>query len=225
MVIYCTTNLINGKKYVGKDEKNNPSYIGSGKAFLNAVKKYGKSNFKKEIIAFTDNKIFLKELEIYYIDYYNAQNSDLFYNITKGGDGGITHDQSYRKVKVFQFDLNKNLIKEWGSATDAANTLNLNRSKIVSECKEGGSYGKFLWSKSSICTNSSVKHKFKKVYQLDKSNNLIKIWNSLQEIQEETSFSKANISKVYQYKKNTAYGFIWRLEEDGLANILRKEIK
>lgn len=30
MVIYKTTNLTNGKIYVGKDEKNNSSYLGSG---------------------------------------------------------------------------------------------------------------------------------------------------------------------------------------------------
>jgi hypothetical protein len=31
MIIYKTTNLVNGKYYVGKDEKNNPEYLGSGK--------------------------------------------------------------------------------------------------------------------------------------------------------------------------------------------------
>ena len=27
MVIYMTTNLINGKKYIGRDSKNNPKYL------------------------------------------------------------------------------------------------------------------------------------------------------------------------------------------------------
>ena len=31
MIIYKTINLLNGKVYVGKDEKNNPNYYGSGK--------------------------------------------------------------------------------------------------------------------------------------------------------------------------------------------------
>lgn len=31
MIIYKTTNIINGKIYIGQDSNNNPKYIGSGK--------------------------------------------------------------------------------------------------------------------------------------------------------------------------------------------------
>ena len=30
MIIYVTTNLINSKKYIGKDSNNDPNYLGSG---------------------------------------------------------------------------------------------------------------------------------------------------------------------------------------------------
>ncbi len=50
MIIYKTTNLINGKFYVGKDASNNPNYYGSGLLLAKAIKKYGKENFKKEIL-------------------------------------------------------------------------------------------------------------------------------------------------------------------------------
>lgn len=50
MVIYITTNLINGKQYIGKDARNNPKYLGSGTYLIKSIKKYGKENFKKEII-------------------------------------------------------------------------------------------------------------------------------------------------------------------------------
>ena len=50
MVIYKTTNLINGKIYIGQDSKNNPKYLGSGVIFLKAIKKYGKENFVKETL-------------------------------------------------------------------------------------------------------------------------------------------------------------------------------
>ena len=52
MIIYKTTNLINKKIYIGQDTKNNPNYLGSGKYFKYALKKYGKENFSKEIIEF-----------------------------------------------------------------------------------------------------------------------------------------------------------------------------
>jgi hypothetical protein len=50
MIIYKTTNLINGKIYIGKDSKNNSKYLGSGLLLKRAILKYGKENFKKEIL-------------------------------------------------------------------------------------------------------------------------------------------------------------------------------
>ena len=78
MIVYITTNLVNGKKYIGKDENNVKSYMGSGIGIVNAIKKYGKKNFVKEILAECETSDQLNELEIYYINYYNAQESELF---------------------------------------------------------------------------------------------------------------------------------------------------
>lgn len=52
--IYKTTNLINNKIYIGqhkvKEEKIDNSYYGSGKLIIQAIKKYGKENFKSRDI-------------------------------------------------------------------------------------------------------------------------------------------------------------------------------
>jgi hypothetical protein len=44
MVIYQIENLINGKKYIGRDSLNRPGYLGGGTAIKNAIKKYGRKD-------------------------------------------------------------------------------------------------------------------------------------------------------------------------------------
>ena len=49
--VYLTTNLINGKKYIGQYYGEvDDNYIGSGSTLKKAINKYGKGNFKKEIL-------------------------------------------------------------------------------------------------------------------------------------------------------------------------------
>jgi len=51
MIVYLITNLINGKQYIGAEKNgNNPNYFGSGRLIMEAIEKFGKENFKKEII-------------------------------------------------------------------------------------------------------------------------------------------------------------------------------
>ncbi len=93
--IYMTINLINNKKYIGKRkcvcEIEQDGYLGSGKILKNAIKKYGKENFKKEILEVCDSEKTCNEREKDWIALYNAVNSDEFYNIASGGDGGNTY--------------------------------------------------------------------------------------------------------------------------------------
>ncbi len=88
MVVYKTTNLVNGKIYVGKDSKNKPTYLGSGMILKQAIEKYGKENFKKEILEYCSDLEILEEREIYWISELNSIEDG--YNITIGGTGGDT---------------------------------------------------------------------------------------------------------------------------------------
>ncbi len=92
MVIYKTTNLINGKFYIGKDVKNNPNYLGSGKLIKQSIKKYGRSNFVKEILEICFSLQELNEKEKFWINKLNAIESG--YNLTEGGSGGDTWTNS-----------------------------------------------------------------------------------------------------------------------------------
>lgn len=99
MIIYKTTNLLNGKFYVGKDAKNNPDYYGSGLILNKAIKKYGKENFKKEILEVCSSKTELNDREKYWINELSA--TTLGYNIALGGAGGdtLTMNPNLKEIK------------------------------------------------------------------------------------------------------------------------------
>jgi group I intron endonuclease len=90
--IYITENLINHKKYIGKKTSKKflgTKYLGSGRLLVQAVKKYGEENFVVTMLDTADSLDELNEKEVYYIAKYNAQESNQFYNISRGGlDGG-----------------------------------------------------------------------------------------------------------------------------------------
>lgn len=86
--IYLTTNLINGKQYIGQHYGElNDSYYGSGVVIAKAIQQYGKENFTKEILAITTQEE-IDELEKFYIAQFNAVESDNFYNLSEGGQQG-----------------------------------------------------------------------------------------------------------------------------------------
>ena len=99
--IYLTTNLVNGKKYVGrhKSEVLDESYKGSGKILWRAIEKYGWDNFKTEIIRTCETAEELNQAEIEEIKSREAVTSEEYYNITAGGYWGAPWDSpEFRQV-------------------------------------------------------------------------------------------------------------------------------
>lgn len=95
MWVYKTTNLINGKSYVGQDSKEDLRYFGSGFLIKRAVRKYGKENFSKEVVAWCDTLDKLNFLEQFYVNFFKTRNPD-GYNLTDGG-GGLLHPSEETK--------------------------------------------------------------------------------------------------------------------------------
>ncbi len=91
-IIYQITNLINSRIYIGYHSTENleDEYLGSGKIIRKAIKKYGKDNFKKEILhVFPDKETALKkERELVNEDFIQRKDT---YNIKYGGLGGWEH--------------------------------------------------------------------------------------------------------------------------------------
>lgn len=85
-----TINKINNKKYIGKHKSDNvkDDYMGSGIVLRRAINKYGVENFEKTIIEIAYSNDDLNEKEKHWITFYDCVNSNDFYNIADGGQGG-----------------------------------------------------------------------------------------------------------------------------------------
>lgn len=89
-LIYETTNLVDGKKYIGKHATNkiDDDYLGSGIYLKRAIRKYGKDNFSKKILFECNSEEEMNQKEIQIIND-GIVNDSMYYNLAYGGQGGV----------------------------------------------------------------------------------------------------------------------------------------
>lgn len=237
MIIHCiykTTNLINNKTYVGQfndDEKDWKRYLGSGNNIKHAIKKYGRKNFKKEIIVQGDfNEALMDSLEIHYIQLYSPPESPLSYNIARGGGNGKLGVPDPNRKRIFQYDLQGNFIKEWSSSQEIEKNLGLN-ARSIRHCASGKKMltnKGFIWlfdeninDRIAKINPTSRKYSKDKIYQFDFDNNLVSIWNSISEIVKNTNFKAANLSAALRKEGLSAYGFIWTTDSSPEKRLIK----
>lgn len=114
--IYCITNNINGKTYIGQHKTIhiNDSYMGSGVYLKRSKEKYGLENFSKKILAIAETKKNVDILEKVFIALYRACGK-AEYNITDGGDGICCSGQFEieRRLKI-----SKASVEHWKNYSD-----------------------------------------------------------------------------------------------------------
>lgn len=225
-IVYKTTNIINGKIYVGV-HRTNPDvfdgYIGCEvthkdkkeftKGFPQAVLKYGYQNFKRETIQiFPDTEqgkldAYALEEEIVNEDFIKSSKT---YNLTKGG---VISMSGVNKIPIAQYTLDGKFIRTWESIKEAQEALNLN-AIYNAVCNRSKYCGDFQWryfegDKSDI---ESVNKKEKSVYQFDMQGNLLKCWKSASEASKQFSnpgSAKTAIGNVCNGRTHQAYGYYW----------------
>lgn len=232
MIIYKTTNLINGKFYIGKDERNKPNYFGSGKLLLRAIKKYGKENFIKEIIDIAESSEELCLKEVFWIKESNAIKEG--YNLTEGGTGGNTMKHS-------------NLIElaEWKqkiSNKSRGHTLSKEARAKISKARQGIKLSKETIEKIKIARKNQIiteDHK-KKISDSNKGRKVSKVTRDkiskatmgknkgkepankgIPMTQEQKDKLSATLKGTRKGAKNPAYGKRWL--NDGKLNIYVKK--
>jgi hypothetical protein len=134
-IIYKITNLLNNMIYIGAHSTDlvDDEYYGSGFRLTLAIEKYGKANFKKEILYIFDspNKMFEKEKELVNTNY--LKRTDV-YNIVEGGFGGFNkgstglkhlhHPQTSARCAVHTTAVNNMLKEGWVVGRNMSSTTN-----------------------------------------------------------------------------------------------------
>lgn len=87
--VYLIRNNINKKFYIGKHSTNDldDGYLGSGRVIKQAIKKYGRENFSKQILCFCDTAEDALLVEEFLVTPYLISRDDC-YNANIGGKGG-----------------------------------------------------------------------------------------------------------------------------------------
>lgn len=140
--IYITTNLINGKRYIGQKKFDNASrwksYLRSGYHLMRAIKTYGKENFIRNIvdIAYTENE--LNEKEEIWINNYNAVKDANYYNMV---DGGKVQESLKRKNSISVICIDNNMV--FNSIADASVWSGYTALKIKRSFKKKHTYDNY----------------------------------------------------------------------------------
>lgn len=204
--VYETTNLINGKKYIGKHKGLiNDDYLGSGNCLLAAIKKYGKENFIRKIlfIAKDEQEAYDKEKEL--IAFYHAIEREDYYNISSGQNLNSNYidntDRSYTKTPEYRYKMSIACSGEkngmYGKHHTEESKKKMSEShKGIAAGERNGMYGKHhteeskkKMSENSKGINCGEKNGMygkkgdqalngKKVGMYDEQGNLIKVFNA-----------------------------------------------
>lgn len=153
----------------------------------------------------------LTEREQYWID---TLSPDLNMTSTADNHWKLSEEtiakRTLKQVKsIYQYDLDGNLIRKWDSIKQAGETLGINRPSI-SNCLKGRykSAGGFIWKYSEVSVLPIKKHK--SIEQYSQDGTLIKVWDSINSIENETNYNRKTIYACANGQNNTAYGYIWK---------------
>lgn len=228
MIIYKTTNLINGKFYIGKDKYNNPNYFGSGLILKRSIKKYGIINFKKEILEYCNDEKELNIKEIYWIEKLKSITPN-GYNITNGGNGGDTltnHPHRLEIIKKITEIVNKIKYKISEHHADVSGEKNpmFGRKHSEDSKKRMSINTKECYKKNpeliirlkeikKIQCNGRNNPNYNPtpVLQYDMDMNFIEEWKDLYSLKE-NGFNSKLISQCCMGKYKKSHGFIWKFK-------------
>lgn len=230
--IYCITNNVNGKQYVGQTRNTiqkrwnghkssaNSANKESKQALHFAMNKYGIENFiikcldKFSCKTIDELSEILNEKEIYYIDLYNTTTPN-GYNLTLGGDSGNIKDCK----SVCQYNLDSVFVEKYDSLVLAADKTGLN-SKAISMCclhhlkTSGGYIWEFEGVKPRKYKRKNGQREDSRIKQYTLDGEYIQTFKNGYEVEEKIGVLKQHIYNVCNGKGKQVKNFVWRWYSD-----------
>ena len=228
--VYCITNKVNGKLYVGvttKGYKNRfASHVwhsrkssGNCRALYNAMRKYGQSAFSVELIDTASSFEEMNQLERKYI----AQLGSLHpngYNLTDGGDAGSFAEETRLmaskrlKGKPLSEKNRKGLVRAWADPELRKKRCNaikkaMSRPEVKAKIN-GAQKGK---PKSARHIENLRKARASSVVCVETGKVFEAIVDAVNWVRSQGKYPKANHAKIIRALKRedyTAYGYHWK---------------
>lgn len=196
--VYIITNTINGKKYIGSSRKPqiDENYYGSGKAIKDALKKYGKNNFTRDILWQGEGDA--RDIESQWLEYFDAKNNAMFYNMTNDARGNDLHKES-TKLTVSEKLTGRKFPKEICEKISKAKKGSTTSKKGKSDGPKPGV------SKAHKGRTSPNKGKGKSVALYNIDGNFIKQYNSYYDLALDLNIHHETVRCQLVGKANTIY--------------------
>lgn len=229
--IYITTNLINNKKYIGQHiGYSQDNYLGSGVELIKAIKKYGRENFRREILCFCSTQEEMDEKEMYYIKKYNAVKNPNFYNISEGGKGGsktagLSEEQEQeRRNKISKALKGRPSYLSYNYTPEKHPLYGKHHSEEAKEKMRQAKLGKNLSEEHKKKIGKSVYNR--RVIAYDKDMNEVQHFNNLREANIFLGLSPKSTYRLREAMKQNKYyhGYLFKDEvEEPVSTILGSE--
>jgi len=151
MFIYKVTNTITGKIYIGQTKRRNKNYLGSGILIKKSIDKYGKENFKREILCECCDQENLNKMERYWIRELNSQDPNIGYNLESGGNSHNNYDWAKKTRKPFSEETKRKMAEMARGRKHTPETL-----EKMSKAKFGKSWEEICGEKTTVERRKSM---------------------------------------------------------------------